>query len=577
MALTLKGQAGKALDATERTPALLKIRDLSLRNEVLADDVLTWTARTQDLAGSMTILPDSEQTVSLFENGTRIFHGLVTDPRHTMHGARVTVKGPWEWLRRIPLTTAGSAGNRPTMQLAQATVSANITTILTRAIALGAPIRIGTIASTFTIPKQQISEANFADALADQLKWITDGVGWWDYSGTGFPAFNLTRRAGAIDTIYTIGAAGNELTSFEDLTPQSELVASRVELTYWTRQSNGLPVQAMQAAGTAAPGKTQTIAISGPERDTFVPKDDLANFTIQTTDANATLNTIRPHIMGMLPEVIASRANFAGKPTGTEMTLANGETLTHNASNTLSGTNYVLPMPPLQFLDAATGAPGSRVGKHLVLTPDAPEWLSLPGLQRVKIVGRLYVLAAQAISKSATPSVVDAPTPPPAWANAFPWTAQAPMSWMTTTSFTQPSGYNRFRNDIWSLNFEIEAVLTTASYTAATTVYKPAEFDYLVPPAGMASALLAMQSWTPWKGTINRKGASCDGSQLLNRKFSLAGARSQLATMGALPKAVTYDFRAKTVTIELGAPSRHDTGSLAQRFRQPAQTNITYT
>lgn len=585
MPLTIKGQAGKALDAAERTPALLKIRDLEMRQEALADDILTWTARTQDLAGSMTILPDAEQTVSLFESGTRIFHGIVTDPRHTMHGARVTVKGPWEWLRRIPLTQAAGGSNRPTVMLPQATVGANITTILTRAIALGAPIRIGTIASTFTIPKQQTSEANFADALAEQLKWITDGVGWWDYSGTGLPAFNLTRRAGAIDTVYTIGAAGNDLTGFEDLTPQSELVVSRVELTYYVRDGIGQPIPSVQAAGTAVAGKTQTVAISGPERDTFVPKEDLETFVVQTTDANVAVANLRPHILNMLPEVVASRAAYPGNPSSTAVNLANGETLQTYSLATLSGVTYNHPQPQFQFIDAQSGAIVSRVGKHLLLTPDVPEWLTLPGMQRIKIVGRIYVLAASTSAKSpyGTSDSIDS-TPPPAWAQAFAWTSKTaltqsgnpPPAWSGSTTFTQPSPYDRHRNYIWSLDFEIEAAITTASYPAATTRYKPPEFEYLVPPSGMASALLSMQSFTPWRGTIARKGASCNGAQILNRKFSLAGARPQLATMGALPKAVTYNWRDRTVTIELGAPSRHDTGSIAQRFRQPAQTNITY-
>ena len=63
----------------------------------------------------------------------------------------------------------------------------------------------------------------------------------------------------------------------------------------------------------------------------------------------------------------------------------------------------------------------------------------------------------------------------------------------------------------------------------------------------------------------------------MHRKFNIGGLRTAHETMGALPRAVTYDWRERTVTIELGAPARYDSGSLVYRFRQPAQTNIQYT
>jgi hypothetical protein len=112
--------------------------------------------------------------------------------------------------------------------------------------------------------------------------------------------------------------------------------------------------------------------------------------------------------------------------------------------------------------------------------------------------------------------------------------------------------------------YEITGYFTTAGGAVS----------YVAPPAGMAQALQEMQSWTPWQGRIIRKGASCDGTPALYRRFNLTGARPALAAMGALPRSISYDFRARTTTIELGSPSRHDDGSLAQRFRQSPQSNL---
>jgi hypothetical protein len=587
MGLTLRGELGKALDATLRTPALLKIRDLQYRTESVADDEVTWTARTQDLAGGMTILPQAEQQFSLYEDGSRIFHGHVSDPRRVLHGARVTVLGPWWWLRRIQATQAGTAGDRPTMELAEATVKSMLTTVLTRAIAQGAPIRIGTIADTLTIPKQQFSEMTMADVVADLLRYIADGTAWWDYSGSGLPAFNLTRRAGAIDTPYEVGSAGKMIEL--DVQEAIELVVSRVELAYMTRNSSGVPVQQQQVAGVAATGKTQVVAISGAERDTFVPPDDYESFTVQTVSANVTINTLRPTILNMLPEVIASRAAYSGKPAVTDVILANAEVLQtcSDPSFPSSGaTYYSHPQPALQYVDA-NGAAVSVVGKQLVITPDPPEWVTLANAERVTIKGRIYVLAASTSAKSPylTADRMES-LQPPDWAKAFPWSLQQAMSrsgepppaWGQTTSFSQPAGYNRHQNYLWALDFEIAALLTTTAYASPTVLAKPQAFEYLTPPAGMAAALLSMQSFTPWRGRIVRKGAEiCDGLSLMNRKFNVTGGDAAMATMGALPKAVTYDFRSKTVSIELGPPSRHDVRTISQRFRFSPQTNITIT
>lgn len=575
MALTLQGQAGKALDASLRTPALLKIRDLALRTESLADDSLSWTARTQDLLGTMTILPDVEQTVSLFDDGVRIFHGHVSDPRDIPYGTRVTVMGPWWWLRRIQLTGTGTAGDRPTIELPAGTVKANLTTLLNRAIAKGAPIRIGTIADTLTIPLQRLAEMSFADAIADQLRWIADGVAWWDYS-SGLPAFNLTRRAGALDTTYALGAGVGQVFDF-DVSPQTEHQASRVELSYMVRGAGGVPAQAMQASGTAAPGRTQTIAISGPERDTFVPADNYASVTVQTTAANVSVSTLEPHILNILPEVLTSRAAYPGSPSTSDVTLANGESLvTNSAIGGGGGTNYSTVMPTLQWLNPVTGLPVSVAGKNLVLTAEPPDWLTLAGSERVKLTGRIYAVSPVINYKSPYgPSDSADPLALPAWASAFGWSGTIPLPGYTSlTSFTQPFPYDRFRVNVLALDFEIEVLLTTASYPTATLVNRPQAFDYLAPPAGMAAALLGMQSWTPWKGFIARKGVAFDPSAL-RRRYNLSGGRAAHATMGALPKAIVHEFRGRTTTIELGSPTRHDAGSLAQRFRQPATTNIT--
>ncbi|WP_193214924.1 hypothetical protein [Luteolibacter marinus] len=646
MALTLKGQAGMALDSASRAPALLKIRDMVLRKEALADDSLSWTARTEDLLGGETILPDLEQTVSLYQDAVRVFHGHVSDPRDMPYGARVTVLGPWWWLRRTQLTSTVSGSERPTIDLPEATVAANLTTILNRAIAKGLPIKIGTIDAAVTIPPQQLSEMSFADAVADQCKWITDGVAWWDYSGTGYPSFNLTRRDDMDETTLAKGNAAGEVTDFE-VAPMSELVASRVELTYMTGSGSDA-VAAVQAAGTAAAGKTQVVAISGPERTEVLPTDftdRLPVFISTTTPATALKFGIRG-LQKLLQD-------YSGTLSVGVNSITDPYTVAGNKAKILSGrTEYdTWNNGTGNFSSGATAIPGGKTVVMFGLDGNAtpPDWLVANyGLQKWTIKD-CYI--ADGNSGSSTPvfdfnrrqAIFDALRPtlifysstnPPSGAGAFTYAflvrqayqgaeLDLPVWLMDSGSVpaTVHSGTARSGTTASAIQLATTASAVDGTYvgspifwtkdgirygayvtayvgstrtatlsTSQQTEHAPANgqtyeingyfsttegsYSYIVPPAGLASALLAMQSWTPYAGRIDRKGASCDGLAGLDRKFNLSGVRSGLQTMGALAKSITYDFRAKTTTIELGPPSRHDFGTLAQRFRQSPQSNL---
>ena len=647
MSLTLRGEAGKSLDASSRTPALLKIRDLALRLEALADDSLSWTARTQDLLATLTILPDEGQTVSLYNGQTRIFYGHVSSPRDIPYGTRVTVLGPWWWLRRTDLTSVVSGAERPTITLPEATVKTSLTTVLNRAIAKGCPIRIGTIDSTLTIPEQTFSEKTFADVVADLCKWLPDGVPWWDYSD-GLPAFNLTRRDNATATTYVIAktpttAATGQVTDFE-VAPQSELVASRVELTYMTG-SGSTAVAAVQAYGTAAAGRTQVVAISGPERAETPPtdfSDRVPVFLATTSAATALTHAIR----GL--QTLVDDWPTANVEVGS---ITDPYTVIANKAKILSGRSEYATWNEGtgNFSSTATAIPGGKTAVLLGLdgNQSPPEWLLQDYKAQAWTVGDCYIHDGntvgstfdfnrrQAIFDALRPTLIfySSTNPPSGTASqshaylvrqAFEGSELDLPVWLFDTAYVPESVHSgtagassnanqvhlaagaSSTNDAY-VGFPIFWVRDGVRFGAFISAYngttkiatlhtsqqaehEPASggayeitgyfttsagaVSYVAPPAGMAQALQEMQAWTPWQGRIVRKGASCDGAGGLNRKFNLTGARAALATMGALPRSISYDFRARTTTIELGSPSRHDDGSLAQRFRQSPQSNI---
>jgi hypothetical protein len=584
----IKGEAGKTLNATDRfLGADLLAVNASLRFENLGPDVLSWTCRTESITAGETIIPDVGQQVELWSASGlfRYFRGWVTQARSTNYGVQVVVEGPWQWLQKIDITsslTSVSTDTRPTITFNEATVTSNITALLNRAIALNAPIAIGTIASTFTIPKLQLSMMTCADVLAELMRWVPDCVGWWDYNGSGTPTFNLSRRGGMSATTYAVGTA--PLVDF-DLTGRPDLVPSRVEIKYIQRQTDGRPTYQVQAAGTSVAstpvGKNQTIGLSGKELDTFLPPDDYQTFIAQTKPLNTSTN-IRNAIIALIPQVAESRTKFSNSPReGTsDATLANGELLWYcNRQPVDQYTSHQsVQQPAYQVRDAETGAIiSSFTGKNLVIKADTPDWATgvYANAQKVKVTGRLY--RVQPITTKATFSSIPVAAPAePAWSQAFPWTRQSPILYFSGTGKAPDGKQDSTNIDFLYLDFEVDAILTSSTYSSPATIYKPQDYDYLAPPTGLAANLLSAQNFTPFEGSIRLDRSSFPNlSNDLQLKVNISGAQSSLISAGALPRAITYDLAGQSLDIEIGAPSRFNFATLGGKVRQTPQTNIT--
>jgi hypothetical protein len=582
----IKGEAGKTLDASNHLlgEELLAV-NASLRFENLGPDVLSWTCRTESIDAGETIIPDVGQRIELWSASglARYFRGWVTQARATNYGVQVVAEGPWQWLRKIDVTsslTSVATDTRPTIIFNEATVKSNIEALLNRAIALGAPIAIGTIATTYTIPKLQLSMMTCADVLAELMRWVPDCVGWWDYNGSGTPTFNLSRRAGMTATTFAVGTA--PLEDF-DLTGRPDLVPSRVEVKFIERTADGRPEYKTQADGTAATGRVQVIGLSGKELDTFLPPDDYESYDAQTVSANQTTGLLEPSILAMLPQVTDSRAQFANYPRPQDVVLADGEILKfyRTVGSRASYAGFLtFTEPRLLFLDAETGAEVSRVGKNLVISQAAPEWAEdvFANAQKVRIKGRVYRLEPSTRYDFTGTSLVTTDVQnEPLWSQSFPWTATFSASYVAIIeppANTNPDLANAvFHNH---LDFEIDGFLTTSTYSTPTTVYKPQDYEYLSPPANLASNLRSAQNFTPFEGSIRLVYSALPAlTNELQYKFNITGAQSSLTAAGALPRAVTYDLAGQSVDIEIGAPSRFNFSTLGGKVRQTPQTNIT--
>ena len=586
----IKGEAGKTLNATDRfLGADLLAVNASLRFENLGPDVLTWTCRTESITAGETIIPDVGQRVELWIPAigpfpaSRQFRGWVTQARATNFGVQVVVEGPWQFLRKIDITSSvadetGASDFRPTIIFNQATVTSNITALLNRAITLGAPIVLGTIASTFTIPKLQLSMMTCADVMAELMRWVPDCVGWFDYSGAGEPIFNLSRRSGMSPQTFDIGVS--PLVDF-DLTGRPDLKPSQVVIKYVTRRFDGRPQFVEQASGSAITGRIQTMGLSGKELDTFLPPDDYQTFIAQTKPMNT--STARANaIIALIPEVAESRTKFSNYPReGTsDATLANGELLWYYNRQPVDQytSHQSVQQPAFQVRDANTDEViTSFTGRNLVIKADTPDWATgvYANARKVKVTGRLY--RVQPITTKATFSSIPVAAPAePAWSQAFPWVRQSPILYFSGTSKAPDGKQDSTNIDFLYLDFEVDAILTSSTYSSPQTIYKPQDYDYLAPPTGLAANLLSAQNFDPYEGSIRLVLNNLGGLvNYLQYTYRITGAQTGLATADALPRAITYDLAGQSLDIEIGAPSRFNFATLGGKVRQTPQTNIT--
>jgi hypothetical protein len=580
MSWTIKGEAGAALDATVRTLASLNVSEAKLTLTSLDADKFEWTAATSDPTGAGTIVPDAGQLVEVFYSGTRRFRGHVTIPRVTTGQVIVTVEGPWWWMTRIPLTqiqaddTAATA-ERPSYVFPTQSLKTSIEALIDRAIANGVPIIRGSVAAMFDFPRITLSEKSCAQALADLMSICPDAVAYFDYSSaSGFPTLNITRRGVMTDTTLTLGTDDIERI---DLSPRLDLEVSQVKIGSVTRNvTTGANTWATQTSGTSVPGKNQILVTSGPEVADFLPKDRFDQVAIQTFTMPTggipigILTTSSPHsatgVTGAAKdfalqndENLATMIREFGTSFSSYLILSNGGRYLVSLFTTgnLNGAPGVFLDKPNLISKAATA------GLFVVNSADPiPDWLKWENGYTVQDATFTAYVRYTRGALTAAPSW---------WDEAIRRAESVLVGYPANTGgSTGQQQYNAF------FPINIPCKLVSVSHPALTTIYRQWDYDYVNPPAGLATALLGTQNWIPYEGQIRLVADAVDGIQDLYRKYNVSGSLAAHAAMGALPKRLQYDITQGRKTIELGAPARTDFGSLASRFRRSPKDNIIY-
>lgn len=579
MEWTIKGEPGAGLDATERPLSDLKCADARLILSSLESDSLAWTARTDNATGAGTIVPSAGQQVELFHNGIRRFRGNVTIPRAQLTQVVFTAEGPWWWMSRIQLTQeqvdpSGNTDTRPSFVFPTQDLKTSMTSLLERAIDDGVPIEIGQIDEMFTFPRITLAQMSYAQALAELMRIVPDAVAWFDYTGTGLPKLNITRR-GAMPTVTV--TLGSDAVEDLDVWPRLDLEVREVQVASVARDgTTGVASWESQTAGTPEVGKRQIVVVSGPEVTDFLPEEKDGTASIQSLAipgggiGRETLGAGSPHtetiITGAFKDfvlaadpLIATMIREYGSSFSDGLYLSNGGRfyVSAFASGSLASGAIYHDLDKLRVVAA-----DDPTGFFPVISPDAiPSWLADENGVQVRTGAQLtgYV------------RYLGYPEP------------DAPSWWSDAVSKAEESLIGYPANDggvQWERNlffpFSIPIGLVDVEYSTLTSVIRQWSFDYIQPPADLAANLQATQDWIPYQGRIRSIADQVNGASQLGAVFNVVNSLPELATMKALPRRVSYEISRGRKTIELGAPSRVDFGTLANRFKRHPKDNFVY-
>lgn len=572
---TIKGESGKAFNATVRSLADAKIDSAQISFRALEADTFTFTITPETLTSAT--IPELEQQVTLYRDGTQFFTGTVTSVRpiitKSSQQAQVTVSGPWWWMERVNMTSdrtdgAGDDAERMTFVFGDPTTGGNlrdhILAVIDRAIDLGVPMqKDGTIDTFFSVPQISLNQSTIGQALSELIRLVPDTMFYFDYSLTP-PRINIRRRGAT--TTRTIDVATDPVESI-DIEPMIELQVSQVRLPFVTRDVQGRTVYQEQASGTAATGKVEILTVSGPELDTFLPNEFFDSYGIKTIAPASATNFVLNQDGSLVS--LAKESGYSNGRLPLAIQTLGGVSLWISQSSSIStppaGTyqrSLAIPAPTLTGIDGTAYSTSSR---KIIITSDLPDWVKTElGINIKEVVFEGYLGALHTYRlEYGSPTV-----PLPTWWESVGFDLQIDGFTLATSNGSRVVyGFKKF---------SVRCFVTTTEYATTTTVYRPADYSFIQPPAGLASNLKAAQDWLPYTGAITLVDEDVGAVRYRGTKINLTNTLAGLDTMGALVASESMDIATGTTTIELGQPPRLDYRTFVDRIRKTSQDNIVY-
>lgn len=516
------------------------VKPLVFRSQ--AADSFGYFLPIEGATGASNYLPDRGQFVTLWRDGQSQFRGRVTGRKYIFNGTgqgwEIEIKGGWHELERLPLIS----NSAPTYDLPQQNLRDSIFQVLDIAIANGAQLQIGNVATMMDCFPLQFRAASIAATLSDLLRFSQDSMTWVDYSTTP-PALHITRRTEAPRKTFVLGR--DAITQCE-LSPDDSSVADRVDFVYAQSDANGIVSQITQSAGAEQPKNRIQVVTAEAGFDEFTQRATASQKILRTASGAGweyayAADPKLKDIVG-LPNPIAS-GSFT-RPVGGAYTTKGSITVT-GTTPTLSG--FVAPnvfaLQSGEVVDymraklGLTSGPCDFAGHFWWVYPlqDAlgavaePDWVD-----KLRSVGGSFLAGWWTTGTTGTNTQ----------ANPNTWTA----------------GYIR-------LLVEFKGVAVSREFPVDTIVRDPGEYPLESPPSAIADYVASSISVPSYDGEIVADGYQ-GYERNLGRVVDVLGGPAELETCRALTREEEHDLQTGQWILRVGQSSAGNGFDLFTRFRR---------
>lgn len=585
---TITGEAGKAVDATERTLEELGWIAGTLVRPSLGIEELDIAIPLSDPTGAGHHIPDWGQELLLRRDGADHFRGHVLEPEVGPQAVSFRLVGPAWWLAQEPISSsqtdgAGDPADRQQFVFGRSPASKylgdHVSVLFARAVARGLPVGLDSAwpaEKFFEFPQMTISLTDYLSALGEILRPLADVATWWDHS-TNPPEFHAERRADLPAHELVHGA--EPLVSWR-LSPRVSSEVSQVTVTSVTRnETTGATEFVEESSGTGVVGKRQIVTTSGPELSDWLPSSLFRTFEAQTSDYGATSTGWRDFLVDYDPRWadIAAAVGAFGGPSGTAWASSFTADDSPNPKSLLTtefgGNRIWLPESVAAYADKTFETDFADLDKFVVAGFRPPSWLLEDGTSRIREIELdlyWYVQMPELVSSRNDHEIAIHAIAEPV-AHKYNTDETIDYGFVSESNGIFGGGADQIR--VFGLT-SLTLYLAAVSYPEATTLYETSDFDFVAPPAGLAANLLSTQNFVPHDGYLEISEDSPTATPWWARKYNLSSALPALATAGAIPRRIEEDLAAGSTRIEVGAPPRFDFPGLVRRIRQSGQDNI---
>ena len=555
---TIKGQAGKAVNAVVRTLDELRAGGLNVTFRSLADDELTWNVWLKSTAEIATLVPEYGQRISLYLNGGRYFTGHVTGREPSFSagawGYSITVSGPWYWLAKQSLSSeipdeTTVVKKRAIYLFGTGSPTNHLISLVSRAMEVGLPLSLGSIATCANVPRISLREISYAEAISEVMRLVVDGLVHFDYSGADgtHPALSMQRRTPA--TTIQITPALVAVPTLK-LRPRHDLQISELTVNYAKRETYGngraTAFKSITAgASTGAMPDRQLITVSGPEPGLGLPQD-LTDFVVVKSSLLA--GNLGAALSIWHDLLKAGEADLSG-------------VIVYQAANvdTASGITTSWPTDPLVI---ATDNEGNAIDlatwPYYLTKGEIKDWWKKDGIESIQARITATVASSQiGLTTDNAPEI-------PKWARV--------LGARASSHFIIEGGTLKLRY-VWQATVSTVVPLVKTLWPVNTTLIRKEDWGWFNPPVGFANYLLQTQNFVPWEGEVPVATNETPPHNAVGSVLNIADWVPEAAAMRAMISGYSVRPATGQITYALGPPARHSFRDLVNRFRQTGADN----